>query len=191
MAMNRCPGFSPFKGVVEPFSVRQGTPQIGEGLRPPLLGTSRVRDGKVSDRKTRAKHCSIASIEQVQLIGDVLVQSAHDRAADLAADVRAEMPAFKVEVGQFLDRIDHPKLGVELQAVDNPDLLAEPNVLRTQIAMPVHDPPPPQTVKQNFIMSEEKGVQHSVDVADWARWKLELRLQQYSQVLLQARFPSP
>ena len=48
---------------------------------------------------------------------------------------RTEPFALKTEIGDLIERVDHPKPRIELETVDDPDLIAQPNMLGAQVAM--------------------------------------------------------
>ena len=82
----------------------------------------------------------MASIEEEQFFRKSVTEAANDPASDvLAHPGSAEALAFKTQEGDLVDRIDRSQARIELQAVDNLDGVVEPDVLGTQVAVPVNN----------------------------------------------------
>jgi hypothetical protein len=54
----------------------------------------------------------------------------------------SETIALDAEIGDLIERIDHPQLSIEFQAIDNSHLVSEPDMFRPKIAVSVHDSAP-------------------------------------------------
>lgn len=86
----------------------------------------------------------------------LIAQRLRDAAPDNFADAHhAEVLALKIEVGDLLQRVQHAQPRIELQAVDNLDLVAKPDVFRAKVAMPVHDAPPLQAFNEKGLFACE------------------------------------
>jgi hypothetical protein len=48
---------------------------------------------------------------------------------------RTEPLALKTEIGDLIERVDHPKPRIEFETIDDPDLAPQPNMLGAQVAM--------------------------------------------------------
>ena len=74
----------------------------------------------------------MATVEREQFVDRTITQEAFHSAFDIGPNPsRPEPLAFEAEKGNLVERIDHPKSQVEFEAVDDPDLIIEPNVLGT------------------------------------------------------------
>ena len=90
--------------------------------------------------QARPQRRAVAAIEQKQLLGQPVAQAAHDAAPDvLAGPCGAEPLAFKAQECDLVEWIDRSQARIELQAVDDPDRIAEPDVLGAQVAVAVDD----------------------------------------------------
>ena len=78
----------------------------------------------------------------------------HDAAAQiLTSPRRAEWLAFNAKKRDFVERIDHPQAGIELQTVGNADGIAETNMFGAQVTMPLDDAPRAHALGQKFVPS--------------------------------------
>ena len=93
------------------------------------------------NRKPRAQGRAMATIKREQLLDRPIAQHAFHPALEIIAyPGRSEPFAFKAEKSDLVERVDRPKPRVEFEAVDDSDLVIEPNMLGTQVAMPIDDP---------------------------------------------------
>ena len=96
----------------------------------------------------------MAAIEDEKLLGMAVMERMHDAAAQIfARPRRAEPLAFEAEERDFVERIDHSQAGIEFQAVDNADRIAETNVFGAQIAVAIDDAPRPHAFGQILARS--------------------------------------
>ena len=97
---------------------------------------------KMGDRKPRAQRRAMATIKSEKFIDRPVAQHAFHPALEIIADPgRAQPLAFEAEKGDLIERVDRPQPQIEFEAVNDPDFVIEPNVLGTQVAMPLDDPP--------------------------------------------------
>ena len=62
----------------------------------------------------------------------------HNAGANIAANASCtEMLALEIEIGTLIQRIDSPQPRVELDAVDDLNIVSEPDMLRPQVAVPI------------------------------------------------------
>ena len=66
----------------------------------------------------------------------------------------AEPLAFEAEVGDLIKGTDHPEVRIEFQAVYNLDPVGEPDVLRAQITVSVHNAAVADTLTQGAAGGE-------------------------------------
>jgi hypothetical protein len=100
-------------------------------------------------RQTRSQHRAITVIEDEKLFPLAVVQSPHHAPTQmLTRPSRTQAFAFNAEERQLVDRIDHPQAAVEFEAIDDAHLVAQPNVLRPQVTMPVDDVTPSHAPSQ-------------------------------------------
>jgi hypothetical protein len=84
----------------------------------------------MGDGQAGAQRGAVRAVEVEQRGGHVLVEPALDAGLDVSpGPSRAEPFAFEVQVGDLVEGIDGAQAGVELQAVDDPDLGIEPDML--------------------------------------------------------------
>ena len=89
--------------------------------------------------KARAQRRCVTTVEEEQGVRRAVAQPAADGRAQLFDRRAAKTAALKVEIGEFLQRVDATQVSIELQAVDHPNAVAEPDVLRAQVAVTLHD----------------------------------------------------
>src|SRR5262249_804598 len=94
----------------------------------------------MSDRQTGAQSRPVTSIEREELFGHAVRQGeARTTLHVFPGPVAAQSLAFDTEKGNLVKRIDGAQTRIEFQTVDYSHRIAEPNVFRAQVAVPVHD----------------------------------------------------
>lgn len=110
--------------------------------------------------------------------------------ANIAANASCtEMLALEIEIGNLIQRIDSPEPCIEFDAVDNLNIVSEPDMLRPQVAVPVDNAPLLQAIQQHRALSPEKLAQHRVALPDQPQRKSETGIHKYCKVLLKIEFP--
>ena len=90
--------------------------------------------------QTRTQHRAVTAVEQKQLLGQPIPQAAHDTTRDIfPRPAGAEPIAFKAQERDFIEWIDGPQARVELEAIDDPHRITQPNMLGAQVAVPIDD----------------------------------------------------
>jgi hypothetical protein len=94
----------------------------------------------MGDGQAGAQHGAVRAVEMEQRGRHVLVEPALDAGLDVSPGPGCTEPlAFQVQIGDLVEGIDGAQAWVELQAVDDPDLGIEPDVLGPQVPVPVDD----------------------------------------------------
>ncbi len=106
------------------------------GSKPrPLFGRARMLFQKMRDGEPRAQRRAMATIKRKQLLGRTVTQYSHHSAFDKGADPSRTEPLALETESDLIKRIDHPKPRIEFEAVDDPDLIPQPNMFGTQVTM--------------------------------------------------------
>ena len=93
----------------------------------------------------------MAAIEQKQGVRRVLAQAVHHAPAQVSAGPRsAQALALQTEERDFIQRVTCAEPIVEFEAIDDADRVAQPDVLRAQIAVSVNDAPAQHAVNQKI-----------------------------------------
>ena len=89
----------------------------------------------------------MTAIKQEKIFGEAVTQAGRDPAPDIfAGPACTEALAFKVQECNLVEWIHGSQTRVKLQAIDDPDRISKPNVLGTQVAVPINNasiPNPP------------------------------------------------
>ena len=140
----------------------------------PFLRRSRVRLQEVSDGETRAQCGPVAAIKEEQFRLGVVVEHARDAPKDMISNPGGAEPfAFEAEVGDLIKRIDHPEVRIEFQAVNNLNPVGEPDVLRAQITVSVHNAAVADTLNEAPGALVQKTVLDSFDSSHQPCWQIE------------------
>jgi len=120
-----------------------------------------MRDGEASPQRR-----TMAAIKNKKLLGLAVVKRPSDMAPQIFAGPGGAQPfAFETQEGDLIERIDHAQAAVEFQTVDDAHRIAEANMFRTQVAMPVDDPALSHPLcQQNGALGQEPAL-HGIDVA--------------------------
>ena len=101
-----------------------------------------MRDGEPCPQRG-----TMAAIKDEKLVRMPVMEGTHDAAAQVFARPRRAKPlALEAEERDFIERIDHSQPGIELQAIDYADRIAETNVFGAQIAVAIDDAPRPHAI---------------------------------------------
>jgi len=129
----------------------------------------------------------MAAIKNKKLFRLAVVKCSSDAAAQIFAGPGGAQPfAFETQEGDLIEGINHPQAAVELQTIDDAHRIAEANMLRTQVAMPINDPAAPHALRQQRSALSQEPALHSVDVAHQSRWDLKAAVKKNTAVVRQA-----
>lgn len=99
-----------------------------------------MRLQEMGNGKTGTQGCSMAAIKCKQLVGRPVAQQMTHAPSDIPpCPCRPESIALQIEKCDLIERVNDPKAGIELKAVDDPDFVIEPDVFGTQVAVSIHD----------------------------------------------------
>ena len=156
----------------------------------PLFRRARIRLQQVRNRQSGAQHGAMAAIEEKQLKREAVAQAGRHAAPEVIANPDGAEPlAFEAEEGDLVKRIDGAEPRIELQAVDDPDRVAEKDVLGTQVAVPVEDAAVPDPPGQPVAPLREEAALDGVDAPHQSRRQAESRIEQDAPVVPQALAP--
>ena len=142
------------------------------------------------DGEPRAQRRAMAAIKREQLLGRTVTQHPFHPAFDKGPDPsRTEPLAFETEIGDLIERVDHPKPRVEFETVDDPDLVPQPNMLGTQVAMARDDPAMAKAGGDEMAAPVQKPALSPVDAPHEAGGNAETRIEQHAPVIGEAPLP--
>ena len=142
------------------------------------------------DGEPRAQRRAMAAIKREQLLDRPVAQHALHPAFDIGPDPsRTEPLAFETEKSDLIERIDHPKPRIEFETVDDPDLVPEPNMLGTQVAMALDDPAMAKAGDDETAAPVQKPALRMVDTLHQAGGNTETRIEQDAPVIGKASLP--
>ena len=142
------------------------------------------------DRKPCAQRRAMATIKREQLLDRPVTQHAFHPALEIITHPgRSEPLAFEAEKSDLIERIDHPKPQVEFEAVDDPDFVIEPNMLGTQVAMPLDDPPMANARGDEIAAPFKKPALRLIDATHKAGGNAETRVEQDAPIISEAALP--
>jgi len=121
----------------------------------------------VGDRQARAQRGAMTAVEREQLFRRAVAQCCGDAASNpLAGPSGSEAFTLEAQIGDLLERIGSPQARIELEAIDDPDRVAEPDMLRPQIAVAVDDAAFAHPTHQKIPASGEKATLDPIDPSD-------------------------
>lgn len=181
---------SRFEGSFELYRLCFGNSQVCASERRPLFRRSWVRLQHVGYREPRPQRCAIAAVKFKQFLGQRLVQPL-DYLAHNAFPYpgSAKSFAFEAEIGNFVERIDRTQLRAELETIDDLRWLAEPDVLRSQIAVPVHDALCSHALGEQFATLFKKQALRTINAPNQSASQLELWIEQNLVILGDVSLP--
>jgi len=158
-------------------------PQIVMSSLAPFLRRSRVRLQQVGDGKARAQRGAVAAIKEEQFRLGIVMERACDAPTDIVSNPGGAEPlAFEAEVGDLIKRIDHPEVRIEFQAVDNLNPVGEPDVLRAQIAVSVHNAAVADPLDEAASALVQKAVLDTFDSSHQPCWQIEAPIEQEATI---------
>jgi len=144
----------------------------------------------VGNGQTRTQHRAVTAVEQKQLLGQSIPQAAHDTTRDIfPRPAGAEPIAFKAQERDLVEWIDGPQARIELEAIDDPHRITQPNMLRAQVAVPIDDATLANALGQRpRLLGKEFGLRTG-NAADEPRRQPEARVEQHAPIVRQAFAP--
>lgn len=156
----------------------------------PFFRRARIRLQEMGDCQARPQHRPMATIEYKQLVGEPVRQAAHDAPPDIfACPCGAEPVAFEAQECNLIEWIDRPQARIEFEAIDDPHRIAEPDMLRPQVAMSIDDATVANAISQHGSPIGEKPALDAGDAPDQPRRQAEASVEQHSPIVRQALMP--
>jgi hypothetical protein len=102
----------------------------------------------------------------------------------------AQSLAFEAKVCDLIERIEHPEARIKLEAINDLHGIAEPNVLRPQIAVCVDDPAFPDQVDEQLCVTAQETALRVVDASHQSQGQPETAIKQELAVICEAGCPT-
>ena len=142
------------------------------------------------DREPRAQRRAMAAIKREQFLGRTVTQHPFHPAFDKGPDpCRTEPLALETEIGDLIERVDHPKPRIEFETVDDPHPVIDPNMLGTQVAMARDDPAMAKAGDDEAAAPVQISALRMVDTLHQAGGNTETRIEQHAPVIGKASLP--
>ena len=155
-------------------------------LRVADLGIEEMGDGKAG-----AERRAIAAVEGGETWRNRIVQPPADALDEIFADgALAKLRAFDGQRFDLVQRVDGPQARVELEPVDDGERLAEEDVLRTEVAVAVDDPPPCRPFEQSRRAFGEKTALSTIDAIELREAEAQCRIDEDAPILRKSRAPA-
>ena len=149
-----------------------------------------MRLQQMCDSEPGAQRGAVTAIKREKFVdGPVTQHMLHPAPQIVSSPGRSEPLAFEAEKGNFIERIDDTKARIEFEAVDDPDLVVEPNVLWPQIAMPIHDPAMTQACHDAIAAPLQKPALCQVNTMHDSARNSEPRVEQNALIVRKALGP--
>ena len=121
----------------------------------------------MGDRQPRAQRRAMAAIEQEEIFGQTITQAGPNSAPDIfAGPAGAEALAFEAQECNLVVWVHGSQTWVELKTVDDPDRITKPDVLGTQITVPIDDATAINAFNKHVAVAIEKAALDEVDPPD-------------------------
>ncbi|HET8543368.1 MAG TPA: hypothetical protein VFL68_02565 [Pseudolabrys sp.] len=145
---------------------------------------------QMCDGEPSAKRGAVTVIESKKFIGRSVAEQVFQPLPKIASSPGYFEPvAFESKKCDFIERINHAEPGVEFEAVDDSDLVVQPDMLRPQIAVAVHDPAVAQSRDNLLTARLQKTALNCVDLAHQAAGNSKPRIKQDTLVVVEASCP--
>jgi ribose-phosphate pyrophosphokinase len=155
------------KHDLEACGVAGGDGEIGAGQTRPLFGRARLGLGEMRDGEARPQGGAIGPVEVMEGEGQILAQPTLEARPDVATRPRGAEPlALQIEVGDLVKGVDGAQARIELQAVDDPHLVIEPDMLRPQVAVSIDDAAAAYPRSQHGAAFGEEAALQAIDASD-------------------------
>jgi hypothetical protein len=97
----------------------------------------------MGDREPGPQRGAMATVEAVERLGVPFVKRGENpRANPPAGGGRAQALALQIQERDFIERVVGPERGTELEAIDDADRIAHPDVFGSKVAVRVEYPTP-------------------------------------------------
>jgi hypothetical protein len=141
----------------------------------------------MSDGKTCPQRCAMATIKGKKFIVIIITEQVRDALSQIfSRPSDTQSLALDAKKGNFVEGINHAQPCIEFQTINDADGLAEKNVFRPQIPMPVDDVPTPDTFGQHIVPFAEKTPLCALYMAHHASWKPKTWIKQNTAIVSQA-----
>jgi hypothetical protein len=131
----------------------------------------------MGDGEARPQGGAIGPVKVIEREGQILVQPVLDARPDQpTGPPGAEPLALQIEVGGLVEGIDGTQARIELQTVDDPDVVIEPDVLGAQVAMSIDDTATAYARCQHAAALGEESPLRPIDAANQSGRKSEARI---------------
>ena len=181
---------SRFERSFELYRLCFGKSQVCASEHRPLFRRSWVRLQHVRNREPGAERCTIAAVESEQFLGQRLVQPLDHLAHNAFTHPSGvKSIALEAEIGNFVERIDRTQPRAELETIDDLRRLAEPDVLWSQIAVPIHDALCSHALGEQFATLFKKQALRTINPPNQSAPQLELWIQQNLVILGNVSLP--
>ena len=181
-ALDRPPRF--LKRSLDPDGICRGKPQIGAAKARPFFRRARIRLQQMGNGEPRPQHRAVATIEKKQFFGQAVAQAACHAAPDVfTGPGSAEPLAFKAQECNLIERIDGSQAGIELEAIDDLDGIAEPDVLRAKVAVSIDDTTMANAPSEDLVMRSKKATLDAIDLRHQPRGQTEAWVEQYAAIV--------
>src|SRR5712671_3933818 len=177
--------------AVEATRVVRRQAQISAREPRPFFHRAGVGLEQMSDRQARAQGRPVTPIKREKF----LWQAVRQDEARMTLDVfpgpgTAEALAFDAEEGNLVKRIDGAQTAVEFQTVDDSHRIAEPDVFRAQVAVPLHDVTVTDAIGDQDGSLGQKPPLRLVDLSHQSGRQGKTRVKQNTLVVGQAAIPA-
>lgn len=158
----------------------------------PFVRSPRLRLQQMRNRQTRSQGRAIAPVKAEKRLGNSIVQRRRELLHDAPTHPGGSQAlAFDAEKSDLIERIDRAQAVVELQAIDDLRRIAEPYVLRPQVAMAVHDPFGANAADKQVPALRKKPPLDTIDPPNLSRRESENGLKQDLAILRDVSLPFP
>src|SRR6266853_6425748 len=145
----------------------------------------------MSDRQARAQGRPVTPIKREKFLWQAVRQDEESMTLDVfPGPGTAEALAFDAEEGNLVKRIDGAQTAVEFETIDDFHRIAEPNVFRAQVAVPVHDLTVTDAVGDQDRSLGQKPALRPVDRSHQSGRQGETRVKQNASVVGKTAIPT-
>jgi hypothetical protein len=132
----------------------------------------------------------VTAVEPKEIFGETVTQAGSNSTPDIfTGPGDAESLAFETQECNLVEWIHGPQARIELQTVDDPDLVVQPDVLGAQITVPIDNAPIMQAPNEHLAVAREKAALDEVYPPDQTRWKRQSATEQNLTILCKALMP--
>jgi hypothetical protein len=140
--------------------------------------------------KTSPETGAVAAVEQEELGRHRIVKHAgHASSQVIVCPPCAQSRAFEPQEGDLIEGVNRSQAGIELETVDDPYPVVEPDMLRAQIAMAIDKAALHDALSEELCMAVEKSTLGPIGAADQSTRQAYTRVEQGAAVLRKAPLP--